>query len=101
MDWVVYILKCNDQTLYTGSSNNVVLRFQKHCLGKGAKYTKGRAPFSLVYLEECFSHGEALKRECFIKQQSRKKKWELILQNETRSQQLWKAAKMQAKQVFP
>ena len=93
MDWAVYILKCKDQTLYTGISKNVVMRFKNHSLGKGAKYTRGRLPLTLVYLESCPSHQAALKRELYIKQQSRKKKWDLISQKKEESQKLWEKAK--------
>ena len=48
----VYILECNDGTLYTGWTNDIDKRFKAHNDGKGAKYTKGRRPLKLVYLEE-------------------------------------------------
>ena len=76
--WWVYILQCADGTLYTGMTDHVELRLKAHNEGKGAKYTRGRAPMILVYREECGSRSEALKREYAIKQMPRRKKLELI-----------------------
>ncbi len=65
--WMLYILRCGDGTLYTGITTDVQARFQAHCSGKGAKYTRGRGPLTLVYQEKCESHSLALKRELEIK----------------------------------
>ncbi len=78
MPWTVYILECADHTLYTGISQNVEQRIANHDKGKGARYTKGRGPFSLVYTEQKETKGEALKRECEIKSLRRNEKLELI-----------------------
>ena len=75
----VYILKCGDESLYTGWTNNLEKRFKDHCNGKGAKYTKGRGPLELVYYEEFEDKRVAMKREYEIKQLTRKQKDELIL----------------------
>ena len=72
--WVVYILSCNDGTLYTGITDNLSRRFAQHCAGKGAKYTRGRAPLKLVYAERCADHSDALRREIAIKRLRRTKK---------------------------
>lgn len=72
--WFVYILKCADQTLYTGITNDLEKRIQKHNEGKGAKYTRGRGPVSLVGFSVCYSQGEALKLEYKIKKLSRDEK---------------------------
>ena len=74
-----YILKCNDETLYTGWTNNLDKRLKDHNDGKGAKYTKARRPVELVYYEEFKSKEEAMKREYAIKQLSRKQKEQLLL----------------------
>ncbi|MGY8993877.1 MAG: GIY-YIG nuclease family protein [Rhodospirillales bacterium] len=66
-DWIVYILECADQTLYTGITTNLDRRIHQHAVGKGAKYTKGRAPFVLLYKETHSSRSLALKREAEIK----------------------------------
>ena len=78
--WYLYILRCKDGTLYTGITTDVEKRFQTHQIGKGAKYTRGRAPLQLVYREECGSHSDALKRECAVKQLTREEKQKLIAQ---------------------
>lgn len=65
--WHVYILRCADQTLYTGVATDVDARVLKHNSGKGAKYTRGRLPAVLVYQEHLDSHSAALKREYAIK----------------------------------
>lgn len=73
-----YIVKCSDETLYTGWTNNLEKRLEAHNSGKGAKYTKTRRPVKLVYFEEYDTKQEAMKRECAIKQLSRQKKLALI-----------------------
>ena len=76
--WYVYILRCGDETLYTGITTDVLRRLQMHRSGRGAKYTRGRQPLELVYTEVCKGHSQALKREWQIKQLSRAKKEKLI-----------------------
>ena len=73
-----YILKCRDDSLYTGWTNNLEKRLITHNEGKGAKYTKARRPVELVYYEEFQTREEAMKREYAIKQMSRKEKETLI-----------------------
>lgn len=73
-----YIVKCSDETLYTGWTNNLKKRLEAHNSGKGAKYTKNRRPVKLVYFEEYDTKQEAMKREYAIKQLSRQKKLALI-----------------------
>jgi len=65
--WHVYILRCADHSLYTGVATDVAARVVKHNTGKGAKYTRGRLPVTLVYQEQLDGHGAALKREYVIK----------------------------------
>ena len=76
--WYLYILRCKDNTLYTGITNDVEKRLEAHRAGKGAKYTRGRAPLELVYREECADHSAALKREAEIKKLTREQKNLLI-----------------------
>ena len=73
-----YILKCKDDSLYTGWTNDLKKRITSHDAGKGAKYTKARRPVELVYYEEFQTREEAMKREYAIKQLSRKEKEALI-----------------------
>ena len=75
--WVVYILECGDRTLYTGITDNFSRRFQAHKNGKGAKYTRGRGPLQLRYMENCVDMSEALRREIAIKKLTRAEKLEL------------------------
>ena len=74
----VYIIKCGDNSLYTGWTNNLEKRFKDHCEGKGAKYTRGRGPLELVYYEEYEDKILAMKREYAIKKLSRSEKLKLI-----------------------
>lgn len=74
----VYILRCKDQTLYTGWTNNWQKRLLTHQNGKGAKYTSGRRPVELVYLHCYESRKEAKSQEYAIKQLTRAKKEKLI-----------------------
>ncbi|MEJ2231145.1 MAG: GIY-YIG nuclease family protein [Nitrospirales bacterium] len=67
MTWIVYILECADRTLYTGITKNLEERLRAHESGKGAKYTKGRGPFSLVHTEAYPTMSQALQREAQIK----------------------------------
>ena len=77
-NWYLYILRCKDNTLYTGITTDVARRLEAHRSGKGAKYTRGRCPLELLYQESCGTHSEALKRELEIKALSRKQKEEMI-----------------------
>ena len=79
MDWVVYILRCGDGSLYTGITNDLDARIAAHAAGTGAKYTKGRGPFELVYQEECVGRSEATRREMGIKKLSRVEKLGLFI----------------------
>lgn len=74
----VYILRCADGTLYTGCARDPRAREEAHNKGRGARYTSGRRPVSLVYAEECNSPGEALRREHQVKRWTRAKKEALI-----------------------
>lgn len=76
----VYILRCADDTLYTGWTTDLDRRMTAHNTGKGAKYTKYRRPVELVYYERLETKSEALRRECAIKKLSRCEKTALIQQ---------------------
>ena len=70
----IYILKCSDNSLYTGYTNDIGKRMEKHRLGKGSKYVRAKSPFELIYTEEFTEKIPALKREFEIKTWSRKRK---------------------------
>ena len=78
MNYFVYIISCADYTLYTGITNDLDSRIAAHNSGKGARYTSGRLPVSLVYSETCESKSIALRREMEIKRMTRAKKLRLI-----------------------
>lgn len=75
---IVYILRCNDRTLYTGYTTDLENRMEAHNEGKGAKYTRGRGPFQVMYVEKFPTKEEAMQREYQIKQLTRKGKFQLI-----------------------
>lgn len=77
----VYILRCADDTLYTGWTTDVEKRVAAHNSGKGAKYTRARLPVELVYTEEFDDKVEAQRREYAIKQLTRSEKETLIDNN--------------------
>jgi predicted GIY-YIG superfamily endonuclease len=72
--WLVYVLECRDRTLYTGVTNDLDRRLEAHAKGRGARYTRGRAPFVVRYVESMPSKGAALSREAAIKKLSRRRK---------------------------
>ena len=74
----VYILRCADDTLYTGYTNDLKARIAMHNTGRGAKYTRGRCPVTLVYSRRFRSLGKALSREHALKQLTRAEKEALI-----------------------
>lgn len=78
----VYILKCKDNSFYTGWTTDLSKRIQRHNLELGAKYTRSRRPVELIYFETFENKSEALKREYQIKQLTRKQKEKLIEGNQ-------------------
>ncbi|MEH6943591.1 GIY-YIG nuclease family protein [Bacillus sp. JJ722] len=70
----MYVLECSDGSYYTGYTNRLEERVKMHNSGKGAKYTRGRTPVTLIYTE-CFETKEAaMKAEYRFKQLPRKQK---------------------------
>lgn len=79
-DWFVYILRCADNTLYTGVTTDLERRLQEHNGDNSlTKYTRARQPVTLVYYEKADSRSTAGKREVAIKKLTRKKKEYLII----------------------
>lgn len=72
--WFVYIILCQDNSLYTGSTNNLEKRLKAHESGKGGKYTRARKVLKIIYSEEFESKSEGLKREAEIKSWTRTQK---------------------------
>lgn len=77
MAWFVYMVECADGSLYTGVATDTGKRLEEHNAGKGAKYTRGRTPVSLVYTERCADRSGAAKREYVIKRMTRARKLRL------------------------
>ena len=77
--WVVYVLQCSDNTLYTGITNNLEARIVKHNNGTGAKYTRGRGPVELLRSWTFESKSEAAKEEYRIKKLRKTQKLLLIV----------------------
>lgn len=74
MDWVCYLLRCADDTLYCGITNDLEKRLIAHNAGTASKYTRTRLPAELVYSERCVNKSAALKREIEIKRMPRSEK---------------------------
>ncbi|MEG1416637.1 MAG: GIY-YIG nuclease family protein, partial [Clostridium sp.] len=74
----IYILKCSDNTLYTGWTTDLNRRLKTHLSGKASKYTRARLPVEMVYSESFLTKSEAMKREAAIKKLTRKEKLNLI-----------------------
>ncbi len=78
MEWWVYILRCADESLYTGIARDVDRRAAVHNRGQGAKYTRSRLPVTVVWREAQPNKGAALRREAAIKRLRREEKLALI-----------------------
>jgi len=78
MSWVVYMLLLNNNTLYTGITNNLTRRLAQHTNKKGSKYVRAHLPLKLVYTEAVPNRSIAIKREYEIKQLTKKQKIKLI-----------------------
>jgi len=76
--WSLYILRCQDGSLYTGITNDIQRRLKAHNSGRASRYTSSRRPVELLYQEPCTSRSQALIRECAVKSYSRKEKEDLI-----------------------
>jgi putative endonuclease len=74
----VYVLECSDGTYYTGYTTDVERRVAEHDAGDGAKYTRGRTPVALQYVERFESRSAAMSREHAVKQLSRAQKQRLV-----------------------
>ncbi|MCK4743004.1 MAG: GIY-YIG nuclease family protein [Sulfuriflexus sp.] len=80
-NWFVYILSCNDKSLYTGITTDLERRVEEHNQGsKGAKYTRARRPVKLVYSESAIDRSSATRRELELKSLPIDKKRRLVQQ---------------------
>jgi putative endonuclease len=77
-EWLVYIIRCVDGSLYTGITTDLERRFRQHAAGTGAKYLRGRQPLQLVYREGGHTRSSAAQREARIKRLAREEKERLV-----------------------
>jgi putative endonuclease len=73
-----YLLRCSDDSLYAGICIDLEKRVETHQTGKGAKYTRSRLPVTVVYQEQHYSKGDALRREAEVKKWTKKRKERLV-----------------------
>jgi len=78
MPHYVYVILCEDGSFYTGITKDVDSRMKLHKKGKGARYTRTHKPKKLVYVEECNSRSEAMKRERKLKKLRHDQKLKMI-----------------------
>ena len=85
MTWIVYMLHCADNTLYTGITTDLERRLDEHNSDnkKGARYTRVRRPVSLAYQENCEDRSHASSREYQLKKLPRAEKLKLVLNTES------------------
>ena len=76
--YFVYLLRCADDSLYTGITNDVQRRLSAHISGSASKYTRSRGALAFEYIERKRTRGDALKREAAIKKLTRTEKLALI-----------------------
>ncbi len=77
-NWYVYMVRCTDNSLYIGITNNIELRIARHNAGEGARYTRSRRPVQLVWKEDQENESMARKREVQLKRLTKMKKEDLI-----------------------
>lgn len=76
--YIVYILECEDGSLYTGITTDVKRRFSEHKKGAGGRFTRAKGARRIVYTERHRDRSSALKREAEIKRMTREKKLKLL-----------------------
>ena len=81
--WFLYILRCRDNTFYTGITTDLDRRLTQHNDGSASRYTRSRKPVKMVYNETCDDHSAALKRECAIKKLTREEKELMVKKRRT------------------
>lgn len=77
--WYLYLIECEDGSLYTGITTDVERRYAQHVAGKGARYTRLKKPVRLVGFRECGTKSEALKAELAMKKQAAANKTAYLL----------------------
>jgi putative endonuclease len=82
-EWFLYILKCRDNTFYTGITTDLERRLEQHNNGTASRCTRSRLPVVRVYQETCADRSDALKRECAVKKLTRKEKELMVKKRRT------------------
>ena len=83
--WLMYVVRCADNSLYAGVTKNLKRRILEHNYGmRGAKYTRSRRPVKVVYEEECSDHSDALKKEWAFKKLSKTRKERIIAESKNK-----------------
>lgn len=77
MAWFLYLIECKDGSIYTGIATDVEARYQKHAIGKGARYTRSHPPKRLLAVQKYRNRSSASKAEYAVKQLSKSEKWQL------------------------
>ena len=99
-DWIVYLIRCSDGSLYCGITNHITKRLKAHNSGKGAKYTRARRPVTLEVVSHKMTKSEALKFEYHLKQvPAHDKIHELITQEAKMAADLKKEVQQVSKEV--
>lgn len=80
--WYVYLLRCENNMLYCGSTNDVERRYAQHCAGTGAKFTKINKPLELLGFRTFANRSEACKAEANVKKMSKPRKLDFFLDHE-------------------
>lgn len=74
----MYVLRCADGSLYTGITNNLERRLERHSAGKASRYTRSRLPVVAVWTRRCASGQEARSLECRVKTMTRAEKLDVV-----------------------
>src|SRR5439155_4296197 len=77
--WIVYVLRCAGGSLYTGITNDLTRRLERHRAGTASAFTRSRRPVRLVYQERQPTRSAALRREAALRSLSRPEKLALVL----------------------
>jgi len=83
--WFLYMLRCSDNSFYTGITTDLERRLTQHNDGIASRYTRSRKPVKMVYHETCDDRSAALKRECAVKKLTRVEKKRLVQGNRGRT----------------
>jgi putative endonuclease len=78
LPWIVYLLKCSDDSYYTGITSDLNERLERHSSGRGAEYTKSRLPVELVLTIQVENQSEAMSKEKWLKRQTKSVKEQMI-----------------------